>query len=461
MSWDTGATGGGGEWDPAPADAGIGDSWGAGDAGGGGGGDGETCRICSQTGHFARECPDKPEGGGLTGECFNCGQVGHNKADCTNERVERPFNGICNSCGVEGHSARTCPTNPMKCKLCDQEGHKALDCDQRRMVDWTGVPEMDTGDAWTALVDSAKAKDLDAFRVCLRAYARALKDDFDLPGVETALREDDLGVYLIAKKQDIAANMTIVDLIGNAKRENVLSVQLSAKPRRAKMAQGWPESPEQNLERLASCGYVEDIGVPLCGNCGELGHIRKHCKQEVPEEVSVQPGVECVYCKEPGHRARDCPKERINPFACKNCKQEGHNSKECPEPRSAENVECRKCNETGHFSKDCPNVAKRTCRNCDSEDHVAKECPEPRNPEKQQCRNCEKFGHFSKDCPEPKDWSKVQCNNCQQFGHTIKRCKEPIAEGDTMGDGGAVGGDGGWGATGDAGATASAGGGGW
>jgi len=66
----------------------------------------------------------------------------------------------------------------------------------------------------------------------------------------------------------------------------------------------------------------------------------------------MQPGVECVYCKEPGHRARDCPKERINPFACKNCKQEGHNSKECPEPRSAENVECRKCNETGHFSKD-------------------------------------------------------------------------------------------------------------
>jgi hypothetical protein len=78
----------------------------------------------------------------------------------------------------------------------------------------------------------------------------------------------------------------------------------------------------------------------------------QHCKQEVPEHESTQPAVECVYCKEPGHRARDCPKERVNPYACKNCKQEGHNSKECPKPRSAEGIECRKCNETGHFSKD-------------------------------------------------------------------------------------------------------------
>lgn len=199
---------------------------------------------CNQEGHFARECPDKPASGGLTGACFNCGEVGHNKADCTN------------------------PAKPMVCKLCKQEGHKAAECTSRRMPDWTGVPEIDAGDAWVALVDSANQKDIDAFRVALKAYARALDESFNLQDIESALREDKLPIYLIAKKQEIAVNMTVVDMIGNPGREYVLSVQLSEKPRRKKMAEGWPESPEQNLERLASAGFVQDIGVPLCSNCG-------------------------------------------------------------------------------------------------------------------------------------------------------------------------------------------------
>jgi hypothetical protein len=247
----------------------------------------------------------------------------------------------------------------MKCKLCDEEGHKAVDCKSRRKVDWKGVPELEAEEAWTKLVDAAKMQDLDVFRLSLRAYARATMDDFDLVSVEQALRTDNLPIYLIAKEQEIAQNMTIVDLIGNPDRKFVLSIQLSPKPRRAKMAQGWPESPEQNLERLATAGFVQDCGVPLCGNCGNLGHIRKHCKEEQVEHEATGPEIACVYCQEKGHRARDCPKERVNPHACKNCKQEGHNAKECPEPRSAEGVECRKCNETGHFSKD---VSRRACR---------------------------------------------------------------------------------------------------
>jgi hypothetical protein len=250
--------GGGDAWnggDATSAAADARDAWGAGgdDAAGGGGGDERV----------------------LTGECYNCGEVGHNKADCTNPRVERPFTGTCNACGQEGHAARSCPTSPQKCRLCDQEGHRALDCKSRRIVNWTGVPELLAEQAWGALVDAATVKDVDAFRVALRAYARALDDQFDLPAVEEALRSDDLGVYLIAKQQDIAPNMTIIDLIGNPDREFVLSIQLSPKPRRARMAQGWPENQEQNMERLASAGFVEDRGVPLCNNCGELGHIRK------------------------------------------------------------------------------------------------------------------------------------------------------------------------------------------
>ncbi|RMZ67669.1 zinc knuckle transcription factor [Pyrenophora seminiperda CCB06] len=199
----------------------------------------------------------------------------------------------------------------------------------------------------------AKEKDLDVFRVGLKAYARATQDEgFNLPAVEEALREDGIGVFLIAKQQEVPPNMTIVDLIGNPDRKFVLTLQLSAKPRRQKYALGFPDTPEENMERLASCGYMEDRGVPLCDNCHELGHVRKHCKQELVEREKTQPEIQCVYCQAIGHRARDCPQERVDPFACKNCKQSGHTSKECPEPRSAEGVECRKCNETGHFSKE-------------------------------------------------------------------------------------------------------------
>jgi hypothetical protein len=340
-----------------------------------------TLNSCGQTGHFARECPDKPAGGGLTGECYNCGEVGHNKADCPNPRVEREFTGTCNSCGVEGHAARNCPANPMKCRLCEKEGHKALECKERRLVDWTGIPELESEEAWQKLIDAAKEKDLDLFRTSLKAYARSLADEgtFDLVAIEEILRAENLPFFLIAKKQVLAPNMTVVDMTGNPDREYVLTVQLSDKPRRAKLREGWPENAEQNKERLASAGFVEDRGVPICSNCGELGHIKKvsilnpydlhhgfkditnsfqHCKQEQAEHVSMAPAVACVYCSEEGHRARDCPKQRINPHACKNCKQEGHNAKDCDQPRSAEGVECRKCNEMGHFSRDvgssCP-----------------------------------------------------------------------------------------------------------
>ena len=136
--------------------------------------------------------------------------------------------------------------------------------------------ELDSETAWKAVVDSAKDKDLDTLRSAIKAYARAVEDKFSLQDVEKALRDADLPMYLIAMKQEIAVNHTIVDMIGNPGREFVLSFQLSGKPRRKRMAEGWPKTPEENMQRLASCGFVQDIGVPLCGNCGRKCNICMH-----------------------------------------------------------------------------------------------------------------------------------------------------------------------------------------
>ena len=50
--------------------------------------EGTECRLCKQTGHFARACPDKGERD-LTGVfCFICGGTGHLRVNCP-ERVGR------------------------------------------------------------------------------------------------------------------------------------------------------------------------------------------------------------------------------------------------------------------------------------------------------------------------------------------------------------------------------------
>lgn len=46
-----------------------------------------------------------------------------------------------------------------------------------------------------------------------------------------------------------------------------LQFQLSPKPKRKALSEGWPSSPEENMQRLEYAGEVVDKGVPLCSNC--------------------------------------------------------------------------------------------------------------------------------------------------------------------------------------------------
>ena len=98
-------------------------------------------------------------------------------------------------------------------------------------------------------------------------YSKAAPD-ITFSELESAFREDNMHTHLIAKEQEVSDTHTIVNLQGKIDQKYVVSVQFSAKPRRANFAQGWPQSPEENIARLGDAGLPMDRMVPKCSNCG-------------------------------------------------------------------------------------------------------------------------------------------------------------------------------------------------
>ncbi|KAK5112715.1 hypothetical protein LTR62_003813 [Meristemomyces frigidus] len=338
------------------------------------------------------------------GACFRCGEQGHSKADCSNPAIEREFTGTCNACGAVGHRRAECPAaGPQLCRICKTEGHQQSECSVNRMIaayNDMGIEDLSADDAWLKLQVADEEKDVTDIKAYMLSYAKAYPQ-ITFEELEATFRDKNMHTYLIARKQEVASNHTIVNLQGVGDQEFVVSVQFTNKPRRAKFAEGWPESPEDNLHRLSKAGLPMDRYEQKCHNCNELGHTARSCSEEKNERQAL--GNECAVCNGSGHRARDCRAPR----------------------------------KTG----------KKSCRNCGSEEHIAKDCPEPRNPETDctnerviKCRNCDALDHLSRACPLPTDWSKVKCSTCHEFGHTYRRCTQAAPEKEEE----AAGADGGW-----------------
>ncbi|GES60959.1 zinc knuckle transcription factor [Aspergillus terreus] len=371
---------------------------------------------CGNEGHFARECPEPRK----AMACFNCGEEGHAKVDCPKPRV---FKGTCRICNQEGHPAAECPERPPDvCKNCKMEGHKTMDCTENRKFDLNNVPDKLPEEAWAILKKASDSRDLEDFREGVRIYSKAVPHA-TFVDIEKRMREDNFCFYMIAMDKQVDDTISLINLQGKLNCKYVVGYYFNPKPQRAHLRERWPESPEENLERLADAGLPYDRQIPKCTICNEMGHTARGCKEERPALECVE--VKCVNCSATGHRARDCTEPRRDPYACRNCGAPDHKASDCPNPRSAEGVECKRCGEVGHFAKDCPQAsAPRTCRNCGSEDHIARDCDKPRDVSTVTCRNCDELGHFSRDCTKKKDWSKVQCNNCGEMGHTVRRCPQ-------------------------------------
>ncbi|CAD0045545.1 unnamed protein product [Aureobasidium pullulans] len=350
---------------------------------------------------------------GVDGDtCHNCGQSGHFKSDCTEPArtlgsvsTARAFSGTCRGCGEEGHRSSACPQ--AVCKKCSATGHTATECSGKFNVYPEDLPEgVDADQAWDNLVDADATGDVDDFIQAFWAYCK-LAPELTLVQLEECFRETDFKYYLIAKEQTVPSKV---------------HTNKTPKPRRAILSEGWPKSPEENLERLQDAGFSMDNMKPYCRNCEEVGHSMKSCPQE-PQMVE-KPKVACSNCDQEGHYIRDCPNARAvrGGVECKHCGLSGHFVRDCP-TKPAE--VCRNCQREGHRSSDCVNERVIICRNCEKEGHTSRDCPEEVNMDNVLCRNCEMKGHYAKDCSEPKDWGKVKCRNCEEFGHGAGRCPNP------------------------------------
>lgn len=101
----------------------------------------------------------------------------------------------------------------------------------------------------------------------LKVYCKAVPDTrYD--ELEAAFRSMGFETYLIAKKKELFNTQTLVDLQGKNDRAFEVGFYFSDKPQRKSAKEGWPESPQENLERLKNAGVPMDRGIPKCNRCG-------------------------------------------------------------------------------------------------------------------------------------------------------------------------------------------------
>ena len=101
-----------------------------------------------------------------------------------------------------------------------------------------------------------------AFKIYTKAASDATYDE-----LEMAFRAQNFQTYLIAVENELPKTHTYVNLQGELDKTYKVGFHLSANPKRETAKQGWPETPEENIERLKDAGLPLERGIPKCMRC--------------------------------------------------------------------------------------------------------------------------------------------------------------------------------------------------
>lgn len=167
---------------------------------------------------------------------------------------------------VRTAAMKVCEVNIYTLQLLTVSGHTILKCENPRKIDRSHIATVLPEEAWKELVDASAENDLDDMKDAIDKYIKG-NPDLTYVSLEEGFRNYNLNVYIIATEREMSVTYTNMDLQGNLGKKYSISYRKSPKPQRPKEAEGWPESPEENLERLKNAGEPVDCGVPKCGNC--------------------------------------------------------------------------------------------------------------------------------------------------------------------------------------------------
>ena len=124
-----------------------------------------------------------------------------------------------------------------------------------------------------------------------------------------------------------------------------------------------------------------------CFNCNERGHRTLECPQPKKEKV-------CWLCGEIGHLRKNCRNE-----LCYNCSEQGHQAKKCPKPRCRADDMCNRCHAFGHFESFCPD-RWRQYHHTIKEGKIVQGTQNHSKRENIFCYNCGEKGHLGHECLE-------------------------------------------------------------